>query len=188
MLLAINIDAERKRANQIVFARNATPDPLHSAASSSGGSSTSLLDLAEQKLASGDKQSAQKIAQQALNEKQGDEGRAFFVLARTSRDIRGAQSYFERALEVAKEPRVVAWSHVYLGRIYDLRYRDALGAGDDTAQAKAVADREREQAVQHYRAALNTGYEAAEMKAAAETGLKQPYEPSERPQPEARNH
>lgn len=191
MLLGVNVDAERKRANQIVFARSSAPDPLHSGFAPRRGTAAtpSLLDAAEQKLATGDKQGAQQLAQQALNAKQGDEGRALFVLARTSRDIRGAQTYFERAAEVAKEPRVVAWSHVYLGRIYDLRYRDAMESGDDTPQGKAAADREREQAVQHYRAALSSGYDSAEMKAAAETGLKQPYEPAaSRGQPEASNH
>jgi tetratricopeptide (TPR) repeat protein len=138
----------------------------------------SLLDVAERKLAAGDKEGAQQLAQQALTQKQGDEGRALFVLARTSRDIRGAQTYFERALEVAKEPRVVAWSHVYLGRIYDLRYRDELEAAEDSPQGKTAADREREQAVKHYQAALSAGYDGAEMKAAAEAGLRQPYEPA----------
>jgi tetratricopeptide (TPR) repeat protein len=190
MLLSINVDVERHRADQIVFARSAVPDPLHASPAAPRATSTapaSLLDQAEQKLATGDRQGAEQLAQQALTEKQGDQGRALFVLARTSRDIRGAQTYFERALEVAKEPRVVAWSHVYLGRIYDLRYRDALETGEDTPQGKAAADREREQAVQHYRAALSSGYDGPEMRTAAETGLKQPYEPVGRAQPQARN-
>ncbi len=190
MLLGINVDAERRHANQIVFARNAGPDPLHSGLArpaAAGGAALSLLDAAEQKLSAGDKQGAQKLAEQALDQKQGDQGRALFVLARTSRDIRGAQTYFERALEVAREPRVVAWSHVYLGRIYDLRYRDALENAEDTPQGAAAAGREREQAMQHYRAALNAGYDSPEMKTAAETGLKQPYQPAERARPEQEN-
>ena len=178
MLAGINVDAERKRANQIVFAKNPPPDPLHSTLHAQPEAEASLLDVAERKLAAGDKQGAQQLAEQALTQKQGDEGRALFVLARTSRDVRGAQTYFERALEVAKEPRVVAWSHVYLGRIYDLRYRDALETAEDSPQGKAAADHEREQAVKHYQAALNAGYDSAEMKAAAEAGLKQPYQPA----------
>lgn len=179
LLAGIDVDSERKRANQIVFARNTTPDPLHSTLHAQPAPAEgSLLDVAERKLAAGDKEGAQQLAQQALTQKQGDEGRALFVLARTSRDIRGAQTYFERALEVAKEPRVVAWSHVYLGRIYDLRYRDELEAAEDSPQGKTAADREREQAVKHYQAALSAGYDGAEMKAAAEAGLRQPYEPA----------
>ncbi|MBV8207249.1 MAG: hypothetical protein JO041_10685 [Acidobacteria bacterium] len=171
MLAGINVEGERHRAQQIVFARRTAPDPLH-AGITSNAPSVGLLELAERKLSAGDRQGAEQLAQQALTEKKGDEGRALFVLARTSHDIRGSQAYFERALEVTKEPRVVAWSHVYLGRIYDLRYRDAVEAGDDTAAA------ERQQALAHYRAALASGYGATEMKSAADAGLKQPYEPA----------
>ncbi len=51
-------------------------------------------------------------------------GRALFILAEVAThnsDMQGARSYFERALEVAHEPKVVAWSHIYLGRIFDLQ-------------------------------------------------------------------
>ena len=52
--------------------------------------------------------------------------------------MQGARSYFERALEVAHEPKVVAWSHIYLGRIFDLQ-------------------EDREAALDHYRAAVTAG-------------------------------
>ena len=52
--------------------------------------------------------------------------------------MQGARNYFERALEVAQEPKVVAWSHIYLGRIFDLQ-------------------EEREAAMDHYRAAVTAG-------------------------------
>jgi hypothetical protein len=67
---------------------------------------------------------------------------------------------------------------VYLGRIYDLRYRDALETSEDTPQGKAAAENERQQALKHYQAALSAGYDGPEMKAAAEAGLKQPYAPA----------
>jgi len=158
MLYSMDVGAERKRAEQVVFKAHATPEPV-AAAEPALQPAASLLDTAEKKLSSGDSAGAQKLAQQALDEKRGDQGEALFILARTARDIRGAQTYFERALEVGQEPRVVAWSHVYLGRIYDLL--------DD-----------RDTAVKHYRAALGSGYSAPEMKTAAETGLKQPYQPA----------
>lgn len=174
ILAGIDVEREQKLANQITFAARRGPDPLHSGFHAE----PSLLDSAEQKLASGDRQGAQQLAQQALDQKQGDQGRAMFVLARSSHDIRGAQTYFERALELSKEPRVIAWSHVYLGRIHDLRYHDALETNEDTPQGKAAADQERQQAVKHYQAALSSGYDGTEMKAAAQAGLKQPYEPA----------
>jgi hypothetical protein len=59
----------------------------------------------------------------------------------------------------------VAWSHIYLGRIFDLQ-------------------EERDAAVQHYRAALQASNTLPEAKAAAEQGLKKPYEPPVAPQPQ----
>ena len=117
---------------------------------------------AEQRLTAGDTDSAQKLAQQALEEKNEDPGRALFILAEVAThnsDIQGARNYFERALEVAHEPKVVAWSHIYLGRIFDLQ-------------------EDRQAALDHYRAAVIAGSALPEAKAAAELGLQQPYEPT----------
>ena len=120
-----------------------------------------LLVTAEQRLSAGDAEGAQKLAQQALDEKSEDSGRALFILAEVAtanRDMEGARNYFSRALEVAHEPKVVAWSHIYLGRIFDLQ-------------------EEREAALGHYRAAMDAGSALPEVKAAAERGLAHAYEP-----------
>jgi len=93
-------------------------------------------------------------------------GRALFILAEVAThnsDMQGARSYFERALEVAHEPKVVAWSHIFLGRIFDLQ-------------------EDRPAALDHYRAAESAGSALPEAKAAAELGLRQPYEPPSHPQ------
>jgi tetratricopeptide (TPR) repeat protein len=132
-----------------------------------------LLDLAEQRLAARDIPGAQKLAHQALDEKNEDPARALFVLAKAaslSGDMDGARTYFERTLEIAREPRVVGWSHIYLGRIFDLR-------------------EEREAALVQYRAALAFGDSNPEIKTAADRGISQPYEPpASRPQgPESKN-
>jgi len=55
------------------------------------------------------------------------------------------------------------WSHVYIGRILDMK-------------------EDREAAMDEYRAALTTGGELPEVKAAAERGLQQAYEPPAKPQ------
>lgn len=162
--LVSNIDVrkEEKRAAQITFASTATPELLHLARPLEG----KLLLTAEQRLSAGDSESAQKLAQQALEEKSEDPGRALFILAEVAThnsDIEGARNYFERALEVAHEPKVVVWSHIYLGRIFDLQADRAL-------------------ALDHYRAAENAGTGLPEAKAAAEQGLQQPYEPPGHPQ------
>jgi tetratricopeptide (TPR) repeat protein len=163
MLADIDVRKEDKQAGQVEFATTADPELLHPSNPLQG----KLLATAEQKLSDGDVPAAQKLAQQAIDEHSEDAGRAFFILARAatmSRDIQGARTYFQRTLEVAREPKVVAWSHIYLGRIFDLQ--------EDRAAA-----------LDHYRAALSSGGAMPEVKAAAERGIQQPYEPPSHPQP-----
>jgi len=158
----IDVGRERKRAAQVSFASNSDPELLHLSRPLEG----KLLVTAEQRLTAGDAEAAQKLAQQALEEKNEDPGRALFILAEVAThnsDMQGARNYFERALEVAHEPKVVAWSHIYLGRIFDLQ--------EDRASA-----------LDHYRAAQSAGSALPEAKAAAEQGLQQPYEPRRHPQ------
>jgi tetratricopeptide (TPR) repeat protein len=158
----IEVRREQKRAAAIQFAAKADPEPLHLSRPLEG----KLLMTAEQRLSAGDADSAQKLAQEALDEKSEDPGRALFVLAEVAtanRKIDDARDYFQKALQVAHEPKVVAWSHIYLGRIFDLQEN-------------------REVALDHYRAALIAGASLPEAKAAAERGLQQPYEPHSHPQ------
>ena len=162
MLSDIDVGKEEKRAVQVQFATRADPELLHLSRPTEG----KLLVTAEQRLSAGDANTAQKLAQQALDENSEDAGRALFILAQVAtvnRDMQGARNYFQRALEVAREPKVVAWSHIYLGRISDLQ-------------------EDRDAALDHYRAALNVGGSLPEVKAAAERGLQQPYEPPSHPQ------
>jgi len=158
----INVGKEQKTAAQVKFASTADQELLHL----SRHTQSKLLLTAQQRLASGDVEGAKKLAQQALDEKNEDPGRALFILAQvaaSNRDMQGARSYFEQALVVAKEPSVVAWSHIYLGRICDLQ-------------------EDREAALVQYRAALSAGESLPEAKAAAEHGIAQPYEPPSHPQ------
>lgn len=157
MLVAIDVGREQKQAAQITFASRADTEVLRLARPLEG----KLLVTAEQRLSAGDAETAQKLAQEALDEKSEDAGRALFILAQVATmngDMEGARTYFQRTLEVAQEPKVVAWSHIYLGRIFDLR-------------------EDRPAALDQYRAALSAGAALPEAKAAAERGLQQPYEP-----------
>lgn len=158
----IDVSKEQKAASQVKFAIESDQELLHLSRPAEG----KLLVTAEQRLSGGDSEAARKLAQQALDEKREDPGRALFILAQVAtmnRDMQGARNYFQRALDVAREPKVVAWSHIYLGRIYDLQ--------EDRAAA-----------LDQYRAALSTGSSLPEAKAAAENGIAQPYEPPRRPQ------
>jgi hypothetical protein len=158
----IDVHKEQKNVAEIKFASKADPELLHL----SRPVQPKLLMTAEQRLSSGDAEAAKKLAQQALDEKREDPGRALFILAQVAtvnRDMQGARSYFQQALDVAHEPKVLAWSHIYLGRIFDLQ--------EDRAAA-----------LDQYRAALSAGGSLPEAKAAAERGIEQPYEPPSHPQ------
>jgi hypothetical protein len=158
----INVSKEQKAAAQVKFASTADEELLHL----SRHTQNKLLLTAQQRLSTGDAEGAKKLAQQALDEKNEDPGRALFILAQVAamnHDMQGARSYFEQAAGVAKEPSVVAWSHIYLGRICDLQ--------EDRAAALV-----------QYRAALSAGELLPEAKAAAEHGIEQPYEPPSHPQ------
>jgi tetratricopeptide (TPR) repeat protein len=127
-----------------------------------------MLVTAEKRLAAGDPKGAQELAQQALDKKIGDQGRALFILAEVAvanKNRDGAQDNFQKAIESSKDPKVIGWSHVYLGRILDMK-------------------EERDAAVREYKAALTAGGGLPEIKAAAERGLQQAYEPPAKPQPQ----
>jgi tetratricopeptide (TPR) repeat protein len=159
----IDVNQEAKRAARIQFASAAAPELLRTARSQSGD----VVLKAARQLATGDTEGARKLAQQALDG-QENPGRALFILAQVAtanRDIDGARTYFEKALEAAREPQVIAWSHIYLGRIFDLQ-------------------EDRPAAVDQYRAALNAAETIPEAKQAAQRGLDKPYEPPVAKQPE----
>ncbi len=161
MIAGIDVAKEKRNVAKIQFATKSDPELLHL----SRPSDHKLLLTAEQKLSAGDVEGAQKLAQQALDDKSEDQGRALFILAQVAtrnRDIDGARNYFQKAIEVAQEPTVIAWSHIYLGRIFDLQ-------------------EDREAAVGQYRAALDAGSALPEAKAAAQHGLEKPYEPPSHP-------
>jgi len=164
LISAVDVGRERKRASMITYSTEAAPELLHLASRRS----EHLLLNAERRLAAGDPETAQKLAQKALDEQEEDSGRALFILAQVAtanRDLEGARKYFEQALQTAHEPKVIAWSHIYLGRIFDLR-------------------EDRFAAVDQYRAALEAAGSVPEAKMAAEKGLEKPYEPPVAKQPE----
>jgi tetratricopeptide (TPR) repeat protein len=165
LLSGIDVGKEAKRAKTIAFANEAAPELLRAARQKS----SHLLMHAERELADGNPKLAEQLAKQALEEQDDDPGRAMFVLAQVAsmnRDMEGARTYFQRALESTHEPKVIAWSHIYLGRIFDLK-------------------EDRDSAVNEYHAALTAaGTVVPEAKLAAERGLQQPYEPAIPKQPE----
>ena len=163
LLVNVDIKKEEKAAAAVQFASVASPELVRL----SRPEERRMLVTAEKRLAAGDPKGAQELAQQALDKKIGDQGRALFILAEVAvanKNRDGAQDNFQKAIAATQDPKVVGWSHVYLGRILDMK-------------------EEREAALQEYRAALNAGGEFPEVKAAAERGLAQAYEPPAKPAP-----
>ncbi|HEV2474257.1 MAG TPA: hypothetical protein VGS41_16390 [Chthonomonadales bacterium] len=162
ILDGIDIPKQQKAANEIQFADVTSPELVQL----SRLEDRRILSTAEKRLAAGDPKGAQELAQQALDRKIGDQGRALFILAQVAvatKNRDGAAENFQKAIQATKDPKVVAWSHVYLGRILDMK--------DD-----------REAAMNEYRAAMTAGADLPEVKAAAERGLQQAYEPPAKPQ------
>jgi tetratricopeptide (TPR) repeat protein len=154
MVYGMDVSAELSRAKHTTFNQQSSSDVVHRSPREPRG-----LDLAEMKLMKGDTDGAGALAQQSVEDKSGDLARANFILARVAimhRDVPVAQHDFEETLRLSKDPRMLAWSHIYLGRIYDIQDQ-------------------RDQAVAEYRAALTVRDGEQDTRLAAEKGLKQPY-------------
>jgi hypothetical protein len=92
LINGINVGKEQKNAAQVKFASTADQELLHL----SRPAQTTLLQTAQQHLASGDVEGAKKIAQQALDQKTEDPGRALFILAQASVLNRERATIFSR--------------------------------------------------------------------------------------------
>lgn len=155
MVYGMDVSSQLNHVKSIAFHQQTSSDVIHRTPRELRG-----LDLAEMKLMKGDTEGANALAQKSVDDKVGDPARANFILARVAimhRDVPAAQHDFEEAIRLSKDPRTLAWSHIYLGRLHDIQD-------------------EREQAMSEYRAALTVRDGQPDTKLAAEKGLKQPYE------------
>ena len=154
MVYGMDVDHERHVDEKITFLPAGTHDFVRRSAPQATG-----LQLAELKMMQGDSTTAEEMAQKALADPSGDHGAAHYILARISlmeRQRSDAVSHFEAALRAGKDPRTLAWSHIYLGRLYD-----------------TTPDRKR--AVEQYKAALAIPQLPIDSRAAAEKGLREPF-------------
>ncbi len=154
MVYSIDVPAEKARVQRLVFSDHVEEDVVERP-----NSGPDLLDQAELNLASGNTATAGKLAQQALAQHTPHAGRAQFILARVdlfSGKPEAAVTAFQQAIQLSHDPRTVAWSHIYLGRIDDV-------------------EDNRDDAVIQYKAALQSRDSRPDTKHAADQGLKQPY-------------
>jgi tetratricopeptide (TPR) repeat protein len=161
MVYSMDVDQQVHRARQIDFDKESDGEVL----GRSKPRKLTGLDLAESKLAAGDTASASALAREALADKSDNldtiaaGARANFILARTA-IMTGhpdeAIDRFQKTLATTKEPRLLAWSHIYLGRMLDL-------------------DCKRDEAVSEYRLALKERDGEQDTRLAAERGVKAAY-------------
>ncbi len=144
MVYGMDVDREVHAAKQIAFVEQAPGDVIRNPGSGRG------LDQAEARLKAGDAEAASKLALTAIKDHTADPARADYLLALTwlmKGDMDSAANDFRETLRLTADPRLLAWSHIYLGRIADVNdqrpdalaeYKTAMTVRDgqqDTLQA-----------------------------------------------------
>jgi tetratricopeptide (TPR) repeat protein len=169
MIYGMDIERERHHDEQIVFAKEGSTDILRG--SPRPPRVLSDMDRAEMALLKGDRDTAEDLADKAMADPKGDHGRAQYVLARIEL-MEGhpdaAMTGFEATLKASTDARTLAWSHIYLGRLYD-----------------SEREPERDKAVAEYKLALTVRDAQPDTRIAAEKGIKAPFVgPKRAPRPE----
>lgn len=172
LVYGMDIDQQVHRAKQTQFDQQADDDLLQR----SKPRPLTGLDLAESKLSAGDVAAASAMAQKVLSAQtdtassEADAARAHFILARADllsvhpgeseddaeKTIGDAVAQFQKTLETSKDQRLLAWSHIYLGRVLDIECK-------------------RDEAVAEYQAALAVRDGRLDTRLAAERGVKAAY-------------
>jgi predicted negative regulator of RcsB-dependent stress response len=155
MVYGMDVQQQVHRARQTEFDQKADDDILQQ----SKPRVLTGLDLAEAKLAQGDVAMASAMAHKVLASRTdtldsvAQEARAEFILARVAIATgkpEEARDDFLKTISTSKEPRLLAWSHIYLGRMLDLEckrdaavseYQEALTARDGQQDTRIAAER-----------------------------------------------
>lgn len=161
LLTGFDPDEEARRLAKVDFA--APPPAPEPAVASPEAIATRLLAEAESALAAGDSAAARAGFERVLQQMDANHPGALYglaLVASAEQDPETAKLYFERTLAQAREPRILGWTHIYLGRIYDL-------------------EGSRQEALEHYRAALALNTHLERIEQAARRGLERPFGESE---------
>ncbi len=166
MVYGMDVEQQEHRARDTEFDKQADEDVLQR----SEPRQLTGLDLAEAKLAAGDVTAATSMAQKVLASESdtvasvADAARAHFILARADlmsvhpgeseddaeRTVDDAVAQFQKTLATSKNQRLLAWSHIYLGRVLDLEckrdealaeYKEALAQRDGQLDTRLAAER-----------------------------------------------
>ena len=153
MVYGMDVDQQVHQAKQIAFVEQAPGDVIRNPVSGRG------LDQAEIRLKAGDAEGASKLALQAMKDHTADPARANYLLALTwlmKGDMDSAANDFHETIRLTGDPRLLAWSHIYLGRIADVH-------------------EERPNALAEYKTAMTVRDGQQDTLEAAQKGIEQPF-------------
>ncbi len=158
MILGITLKTERQRLANIKFAAAGSlpAPPGHAAAPV--GPQEAQLDQGDNLIYAGKYAEAKAVFADVLAADARNE-RALFgmaVVASNTRKPDTAEDYFKQTLQVARSLRIATWSHIYLGRLYDLESM-------------------RKQALAQYQAAAVTATAFPDAFRAVQSGLAHPF-------------
>jgi tetratricopeptide (TPR) repeat protein len=113
-----------------------------------------LLAQANSELGNNNLNKAKELFEFILKNHDANQGEALYglgIIASIQNDRKSAKEYFQQVLKSPSEDRSIkAWAHIYMGRLHDvegnredaiLEYQAALDVGDNTRNAREVAQR-----------------------------------------------
>lgn len=163
MVYGMDVERERHAASQVAFLPEGSHDFVKRTPRQLKG-----MDLAEMKLMKGDVDGAGMMADEALKANPNDP-QANYLAGRVELvqgDPESALNHLNKTLTLAKDPRTLAWAHIYLGRLYDVAHDPEHPDQEHPERSKALAE---------YKAALAVRDSQPDTRAAAEKGLKEPF-------------
>lgn len=159
MIQGIKVAAETRNAAAIKFTPRPAAPENKTVAAKPETEEDRLLDQADNAIYLGHYDEAKTTFQTILEKINPRSGRALYGLAAAYSYTRKpdlAEEYFLKALDATHDVRISTWSHIYLGRIEDLKGK-------------------RDQAIAQYRAAALTATAFPEALQAVQAGLLFPY-------------
>lgn len=163
MVYGMDVDREKHSAEQVTFLPEGSHDFVKRSPRQPSG-----MEQAEMKLMKGDVDGANLMADEALKANPNDP-QANYLAGRVELvqgDPEAALTHLNKTLTLAKDPRTLAWTHIYLGRLYDVARDPDHPDEEHPERTKAIAE---------YKAALAVRDSQPDTKAAAEKGLKEPF-------------
>ncbi len=140
MILGIKTGAEQLRLASVKFSPAKSPTEGHAAPALS--EKELLLNQADNLISQGKYSDAKAAFQSVLEKFDPRSERALFGLAVAASNMRKpdlAEDYFQKTLEAARDLRIVTWSHIYLGRLYDLQGKRDAAVGQYRAASLTAA-------------------------------------------------